>query len=164
MVKKLGAALAGLALVVFGLASPANASTINGCPNDDVCLYQWTGYGAPSGDANPGWKSSMYNLALHTNGCINLTSPMAYWPNGDGVSDNSGSIYVNGQGDYFPYDIGFYDWINCNDDGNYFSETADIAHGESNLNGFRWGNGDTSPFHRITSIRLFHVACPPGGC
>src|SRR5258707_6761141 len=102
MIKRMMAALAttlALALGVVGLAaSPAQAALWHNCPSDTVCLYQWTGYGAPAGAANPGWKSSFHNLL--SQGCINLTSPAAYWPNGTPVWDNSAALIVGGSRAY----------------------------------------------------------------
>ena len=155
------AVLATVALIVGATGVPAQAAAVHGCPDDTVCLYQGINYWAPVGDTNPGWKSSFLNLYNSPNGCINLTSPMAYWPNGTQVADNSGSWVVNNAswpGNYF---VTFFDWVNCNEAGGQASAA---------LNPGDWLEPDLRDvgftltlraYHRVTSVRLKYGPFPP---
>lgn len=139
------------------------SSPLYGCGVEAVCLYQWINYG---GDR---WQSSIYNLASSPNNCINLTSPMAYWDNGTKVTDNSGSMVINGWGFWPNSTIGFYNWVNCQ----YSSGPGapGVASGytsyqqqvEPNLSLVPIGNSGFTAYHTITSIKMLTV-CPPGGC
>lgn len=162
--ERLGVLLAALTLAVFGAVTPASAAALHGCPDDYVCLYQWINYGAPAGDANPGWKSSFYNLYAHTNNCINLTSPAAYWPNGTQVWDNSAGLVVNNATWPSTWYISIYNWANCNSGGGIAS-TATLGADTTwpNLNDVPIGGGLTA-YQTTTSIRITYGSCPPGGC
>jgi hypothetical protein len=182
---KVGSVLAALALVFFGmLGTPVQASVNapqakvaavqqitpnkaqaltlwHNCPSDYICLYQWTGYGAPPGDANPGWKSSFYNLRSQI--CINLTDPAAYWPNGTKVWDNSAALIVGGSGAYGQSDsISFYNSLNCNSNTGVTSLNANWVTGYSDLHTVPMGYGYTA-YHTIASIG-WRENCPPSGC
>jgi hypothetical protein len=159
---KLGTGLVALSLAIFGFAVPAEATTL-GCPSDAICLYQWLNFGAPPGDANPGWKSSYHNLIYGNAGCINLTSPAAYWPNGTQVWDNSASLVVNGSGAYGQQDgVSFYNSLNCNSNTGVISYDANWTSSESDLRTVPMGYGYYA-YHTIASIG-WRENCPPGGC
>jgi hypothetical protein len=148
---------------VFSLALPAQAATWHNCPDDVICLYQWTNYGAPAGDANPGWKSSFHNLIYGNAGCINLTSPAAYWPNGTQVWDNSAALVVNGSGAYSNTDsVSFYNSLNCSSATGVTSVNANWATGYPDLHNVPIGGG-LNAYHTIASIG-WRVNCPPPGC
>jgi hypothetical protein len=144
-------------------ATHARLATLwHNCPSDVICLYQWTGYGAPAGDANPGWKSSFHNLLSQH--CINLTSPAAYWPNGTPVWDNSAALIVGGSGAYGTGDsISFYNSLNCNSNTGVTSVNANWVTGYSDLHDVPMGFGYTA-YHTIASIGWVGDQCPPPGC
>lgn len=148
MLKKLLAALAALLATVTLTAAPAQAAPLQGCADNAICLYQWTGYGASK------WQSSFYNLSIQTNDCVNLTSPPAYWASdGQKVWDNSGSMVINATGSYGSnVYLTVYDWANCNNDGSFNSYPANMDTTLSNLSNYQWQTGDM--YHRITSIRI----------
>ena len=151
------------ALAAFGLASPASAAPWHNCPYDYVCLYQWTNYGAPAGDANPGWKSTFSNL--RNQHCINLTQPAAYWPNGTKVWDNSAALIVGGSGAYGPQDsISFYNGLNCNSSTGVTSLNANWVTGYPDLHDVPMGYNGLSAYHTIASIGFVENGCPPTGC
>lgn len=159
MKRKFVALLVAMVLA-FGVsnlfASPAQASTEFGCADNTVCLYQWTNFGAGR------WGSTFYNLTIHSGGCINLTSPMAYWPNGTQVPDNSGSLVVNGSGAYSTqWYVSFYNWINCNSGGGITAFNANWFSSVSDLSTLSLGAG--TAYHTISSVRI-EQACPPLGC
>jgi len=157
------AILATSALGVLGMAAPAQASSWHNCPDDTICLYQWVNYGAPAGAANPGWKSSFHNLIYGNAGCINLTQPAAYWPNGTKVWDNSASLVVNGSGAYGQQDgVSFYNSLNCNSSTGVTSVNANWLTGYSDLHDVPMGYGYYA-YHTIASIGWLSN-CPPSGC
>ncbi len=144
-------------LAVFGTVTPANAA-LYGCPSDYVCLYQWKSFGADR------WQSSFYNLLIDSDNCINLTSPMAYWDNDTPVTDNSGSLIINGSGGWNQwYNITLYNWVNCNSGGgstigynlNWLNTEADLADVQI--------SATLTAYHTLTSLKLTH-SCPPSGC
>ncbi len=151
-------ALIAVALVsLLAVASPAQAAVSHNCPENTVCLYQWLNYGAPAGDASPGWKSSFYNLNIHINGCVALDDPMAYWPNGTVVHDNAGSIVVNGNGDYDgTWYLSIYSWDNCNSQGGVSNFPVDRITNYNDLSLIPLGGGRTA-YHNIGSISLHHL-------
>jgi len=165
MRNKIITGLAALLLATAGMlfiASPAQASVL-GCPADTICLYQWINFGAPAGATNPGWKSSFHNLVYGNAGCINLTDPAAYWPNGTPVWDNSGSLVVNGSGAYGQQDgISFYNSLNCNSNTGVISYDANWTSSESDLRTVPMGYGYYA-YHTIASIG-WRENCPPSGC
>lgn len=152
---KILAAFAVLAVAVFGFAGPAAASTTHGCPDDTLCLYQWTGYGAPAGATNPGWKSSFYNLSIHPNGCINLFSPN--WPNGTPVNNNSASLIVNGSGAYSgKVYVSVYNDENCIPNDGVASFNANWSTGTSDLHTLQI-SASQNAYHTITSVQIASV-------
>jgi hypothetical protein len=161
-VRKIMALLATL-VVALGLsttmAAPAQAALWHNCPSDTVCLYQWTGYGAPAGAANPGWKSSFHNLLSQR--CINLTDPAAYWPNGTPVWDNSAALIVGGSGAYSQASsVSFYNSLNCNSNTGVTSLNANWVTGYSDLHDVPMGYGYTA-YHTIASIGWNENTPPP---
>lgn len=156
----------GLTLVVLVsllALSPgsAQAAASHNCNDDTVCLYQNIWYGAPAGDANPGWKSSFGNI--RNQHCINLTQPAAYWPNGTQVWDNSAGLVVNGGGAYGQQDsIGFYNSLNCSTATGvaYFNANWTTNYGD--LRTLAMGYGYYA-YHTIASIGWYEN-CPPSGC
>jgi len=164
MIKRLGLIIASLALVLFSVfgapSSPAQAAPWHNCELHRVCLYQWTGYGAPPGDANPGWQITFTNLRSQR--CVNLTS--SYWPNGTKVWDNSAALIVGGSSAYDPGDsISFYNSANCNSSTGIVSYNASWVTGESDLHTVPMGGGVVA-YHTIASIGFREQGCPPSGC
>jgi len=156
--RALAALLAALGLSLTLGATPSYASSVHGCPDGYVCLYQWLDYGAPSGDANPGWKSTLTNLYYAPNSCINLTAPMAYWPNGTAVTDNSASFVVNDSGWGSGWHVDVFDWVNCNYSGGLASSN-DFHLGDTlwpDLREIGIASG-LYAYHRITSLRLTYT-------
>jgi len=161
--KKIVSLLAAIAIAlgVGAVTAPgiAQAALWHNCPYDTVCLYQWTNYGAPAGDANPGWKSSFGNI--RNQHCINLTQPAAYWPNGTPVWDNSASLIVGGSGAYAQTDyISFYNSLNCNSGTGVTSLNANWVTGYSDLHTVPMGYGYTA-YHTIASIGFTEGGPPP---
>lgn len=167
--KRLVSLLATVVLAIGGIvsfSSPAQAASWHNCPDDVICLYQWLNYGAPAGAANPGWKSSFHNLL--SQGCINLTQPAAYWPNGTQVWDNSASLVVNGSGAYGQQDsVSFYNGLNCNSSTGVTSVNANWLTGYSDLRTVPMGYMGNNAYHTIASIGWREScipAVPPNGC
>jgi hypothetical protein len=124
------------------------AVTLNGCPDDYICLYQWLNYGADR------WQSSFYNLSIHADDCVSLDSPVAYWDNNTVVNNNSGSMVVNTSGTYSGnVYITILDWVDCNYGGAKSSFPAHLDSLEPDLRNEQWAGGITA-YHRITSVRI----------
>ena len=154
MRKQLAAITAAITLGVAATATPAYATVWHNCPEDHICFYQWINYGAPSGAANPGWKSTFYNLSIHTNGCVNLLSPAAYWPNGTQVWDNEGSMVINGSGAYSAnVGVSIYPWSNCNSGGGIASWPADRPTLYNDMRLIQV-NATQTAYHNIESVNI----------
>lgn len=141
----LSAFLMALGLGLTG--APAQAAPLHGCADNAICLFQWTNYGASK------WQSSFFNV--QNSGCINLTSPAAYWASdGAQVWDNSGSLVVNATGSWpgTTY-LTVYNWASCNSGGGIASFPAHIDSTEPNLSNLPIGGG-LNAYHTITSISI----------
>lgn len=161
MLRKLAALVVAIMLGLGGAvtaAAPAQAADWHNCPYDYVCLYQWTGYGAPPGDANPGWRTTFANLLGR--GCINLTS--YYWPNGTKLWDNSAALIVGGSGAYDAgSSVSFYNSTNCSSATGVVSFNANWVTGVSDLHTEPIGYQGLTAYHTIASIG-WNVNVPPG--
>lgn len=156
MFRKFALFVSLLLVGTISFATPARAADWHNCPLHYVCLYQWTGYGAPPGDANPGWKTTFYNLRNQL--CINLTS--SYWPNGTKVWDNSAALIVGGSSAYSNLDyVSFYNSANCNSGTGIVSYNASWVTGESDLHNVLLAPGVTA-YHTIASVG-WHESGPP---
>ncbi len=127
MIKKvLGALVASVAVLVLALgvgAAPASASTVFGCADVRVCLYNWINYNN-GGGALAFSRSTMINAP---NRCISLNGRIY---NGANISayDTASSIVVNDMGYTGDY-LRFYEWVGCN--GNSFS--VSLSNGQLDL-------------------------------
>lgn len=113
-----GVALAALLTLftVFAMTGAANASTIDTCGDNSLCLFHWVNENTAGGV----WRSSIGNIDVNHNGCLNLTSTTNY-DNGSGpVYDTEGSVVVNDAytGRSVTY-VRLYYWANCNNSGGY---------------------------------------------
>jgi hypothetical protein len=167
MRKRIAAILAALGLAIGGglaVATPAQAISVYDCASRSICLYQWTGYGGPAPEGSAGrWQSSIQNIWNHANGCVNLTAPAAYWPNGDHVWDNSASAITNDDSQWDDYDVIFYNWANCagnGSSGGFLAISLDGTTLLSNLNNYGIAPGITA-YHTITSVQIVHLPVPP---
>lgn len=113
---------------VFTLAGPANASTIDTCADNSLCLFHWVNENTAGGV----WRSSIGNIDVNHAGCLNLTSTTNY-DNGAGpVYDTEGSVVVNDAyaGRPVTY-VRLYYWANCNNSGGYlqvaFTQVGDYV-------------------------------------
>lgn len=168
MIRRILALLAAAILSTAGVAvSPAPAaalakvpvsaqSTLYGCADGTVCLYQWTTYGADR------WSSTFSNFWNHPNGCINLTN--TYWDNGTPVWDNSGSMIINGNSVWYPVNVQIYNSVNCNSNTGVASFPAWEVLGVTNLINVPFGGANGKAYHQIASVQVTQTGCTPSGC
>jgi hypothetical protein len=144
-----------VSLLALGLTpGVANASTVNGCAEDAVCLFQWINYG---GDK---WQSSFYNISIHGGQCLNILP--ATWSNGTAVTNNSASMVVNGSGAYSQsVSVSLYINANCQytAGGGVASYNANWATSRSNLSNVAVGGG-ANAYHNYESISINVVGIP----
>jgi len=163
MFRRVGVMLAAVLLGAGLSAAPAQAAVWHTCPEDYVCLYHWVWYGAPPGDGgvSPGWKSTFYNLSIHSGGCVSLWNPLAKWPDGSNVVHNAGGLVVNGSGAYSSnVTVTAYAYDNCT--GPQQGWTADHPTLWGDLGQLLLSDGQPA-YHRIASFRIA-ANCPPPGC
>lgn len=154
MRKALATLAVSLLMVMVG-GTAAFATVYHNCAQYFICLYQWVNYGSGQ------WYSSFNNIYQHTNNC--LTIPPATWPNGTNVSDNSGSIVVNGDtagGNVWQhYTLYVFNWVNCNSDGGVDSFNLVGPSQIDDLSIAHYVNVPSiSLYHTITSIELIPTA------
>lgn len=163
--RRLLTVLTTVALGIWFFVLPAQATVVFSCSNDSVCLYQWKNTTGPNGSGGR-WQSSFNNINTHSGQCLNLTQPMAYWPNGDQVTDNSASLIINGipgGGWGNGYSISFYNWANCNSGGGILGGyLMDSYQRFADLSQYEIGGG-LNAYHVITSMKVWYN-CPSGGC
>lgn len=130
---------------------PVSQKAILSWDVNSLCLYQWVNFGAAK------WCSTFANFWNNPNNCITITP--ATWPNGTPVSDNSGSLIANGNGDYdgVHYSGDVYDSGNCNAQAGVAGFPAHFYYQVSNLQNLLLAPSTTA-YHRISSV-AFRYCC-----
>lgn len=158
--------------------------SIYGCPNDTtdkgaICLYNWITYNSSGGV----WKRAIGDLGASSDGgesgCTNLND--WYWDGLSGsanlVYDHASSIIINASipnaNGYYAY---FYEWVNCNQNGRYFtcympsSVSTPFVYGIQNLTNVPTASGPDCNSYGSSSSGNFYdtigsikVVTAPGG-
>jgi hypothetical protein len=145
-VSRIRKALAGLVVIIvsvaaaaFAGAAPAQAASWTDCPSSDsnwsgyVCLWENAGY---TGGRWQAAKSVLEDgLSGGVDGCYNLNG--SSYTNGHAVRDTASSWAIRTAQDNYPggwnYKVYFFEWINCNWDGNYRFYTGNNNYAVSDL-------------------------------
>lgn len=92
--RKIAGIIGFVALFLVMFSAPAQASTINGCNDNGVCLYDWTGYNYNSGF----FQRSMADITATNDGgvagCMNLNTKQWHDLNGS-PNNTASSLYIN---------------------------------------------------------------------
>lgn len=111
--KKLAVFLAVM-FAVIGLTTPAYASVVHGCPDDDICMWNWESYN-PDGSGYWLAGSELSNAVGH---CVDLYYKVQW--DGRGANNRATSLVINSP--FGAHDlIEFYDWTSCNQGGGGFA-------------------------------------------
>jgi hypothetical protein len=130
--------LVTVAGATFSGASPAQAASWTDCPSSDVqdsgyvCLWENTNYTGGRWQAS---KDTLYSGSSGgVAGCYNLNG--SSYTNGHPVRDTAGSWAIRAAADHHTwqgYHVWFFEWINCNFDGNYRFYTPNYDYAVSDL-------------------------------
>lgn len=149
MLKRIMAALAVSLLMLAGLASPAQAAYTD-CPDGYICLFKWVDGGSGR------WQASI--SARQDAGCWNLANSTFGSPAlGDPVNNESASLVINPTSAQtgFPRYVRFYDWVNCNSDGDYWTYSGS---GYTYVPNLSYGPNPPSGYHKYTSVSVWTPA------
>jgi hypothetical protein len=125
--KRIIGVLAFIALALGLASAPAQAATINGCDENNVCLYDWINANYASGF----WQRPIATMRTNSDGgvtgCTNLSNHQ--WHDLDGSPNgtaSSGLINRSDQGAQ-SYRVDYYDYLSCSPSGPSFSIIAGVG-------------------------------------